>query len=300
MLGLPPETVHLPFEPGPYRMVLGLFAVPESAWFEIDQLYPDQMRERQRLLAEQHAQVFAAVPISAAARQESLQMVATNLTTQHPDWFTQDGDTLVNRLTGEFWQMSAPGCDPLECAGRLVQEDLCLIQHDEQGPRFTAGVLCFPSRWRLLEKIGRPLGAVHGPVPFYADRLARAVDRFMRQVKPGHIASRLNWSMLDNPALFQPYGRWQTGENNVITAENAGDLLYLRVERQTLRRLPRSEAILFGIRVHNYRLSTVVTSPAIAVRLAEAIRALPSEMMHYKSMLPFRTAVLGWLDARGH
>ena len=40
------------------------------------------------------------------------------------------------------------------------------------GPVFTAGVLCFPSRWRLMEKIGKPLSAVHGPVPLYADRLA--------------------------------------------------------------------------------------------------------------------------------
>src|SRR4051794_9661363 len=162
MRPLPPETVHLPFEPGPYRMAMGLFSLPETAWFEIDALYPNELRLRRRLLSEQHAKVFAVTPASAAARAETLDAVVGNLTTHHPDWFVRDGERLHNRLTGETWDLSAPGCDPLECAGRLVQEDLCLIQIADQDPLFTAGVLCFPSRWRLLEKIGKPLAAVHG------------------------------------------------------------------------------------------------------------------------------------------
>ena len=160
---------------------------------------------------------------------------------------------LRNHLTGEAWGTGP--VDPLELAGRLVQEDLCLIQLDGDGPIFTAATLCFPSRWRLMEKIGKPLSAVHGPVPLYADRLGRPVDRFMRHLKPGHIASRLNWSLLDDPALFQPGGKWRIEGGSDITAENAGDRVFLRVERQTLRRLPVSGAVLFGIRVHVYPLS---------------------------------------------
>jgi hypothetical protein len=256
------------------------------------------MVQRRRLLSEQHAEVFAALPQSDAARQEALDASVDNLTAWHPAWFVRDGDRLHNRLTDEVWTLSAPGCDPLECAGRLVQEDFCLIQTEEQGPLLTAAVLCFPSRWRLLEKIGRPLAAVHGPVPFYAERLARAVDRFMRQIRPGHIASRLNWSILDDPTLFQPTGKGRDAANTSITAENAGERLFLRVERQTLRRLPRSDAVLFGIRVHNYPLHASVGEAVAAQRLAGAVRALPPEVAHYKSMLPFRSALLAWLEAR--
>ena len=295
---LPPETVYRPFEPGPYRMALGLTTIPDSQWFEIDRLYPDEMHQRRHLLSERHADVFAATSGSEAARWEALAAIAANLTTHHPAWFDRSGDTLHNRLTGEAWHLPAPGCDPLECAGRLVQEDLCLIQATETGPLFTAGVLCFPSRWRLREKIGLPLAAVHGPVPFYAERLARAVDRFMRAVKPDHIASRLNWSVLDDAALFQPTGKWQQAENPAITAANAGERLHLRVERQTVRRLPRSAAILFGIRVHTARLCRVLATRDDAARLAAALRALPDDVLHYKSMLPFRAALLSWLDAR--
>jgi dimethylamine monooxygenase subunit A len=188
----------------------------------------------------------------------------------------------------------------LELAGRLVQEDLCIIHSDGEAPRFTAAVLCFPSRWRLHEKLGRPLTAVHGPVPFYAHRLAAPVDRFMAKVKPGHIASRLNWSVLDDPAMYQPGGKWREATNAAVTPQNAGDTLYLRVERQTLTRLPQSGAVLFGIRVHSYPLATAITRPHGAARLAEAVRALPEETVRYKSLKAFGPALLAWLDARSH
>jgi hypothetical protein len=291
---LPEETVHLPFEPGPYRMAISLVTVPEAEWFEIDRLYLTEMAERRRLLATMRDAVFAVTPVSDAAREEALEVVVAALTLHHPDGFGRDGAMLRNNLTGEAWNVGA--IDPLELAGRLVQEDLCLIQNGDDGPVFTAAVLCFPSRWRLMDKLGKPLAAVHGPVPFYRDRLAGPVDRFMRHVKEGHIASRLNWSLLDDPALFQPGGKWRVDGGSKITAENAGRRVFLRVERQTLRRLPVSRAVLFGIRVHVYPLYRVIDRADHAARLAEAVRALPPEVQHYKSVLPFRDPLLAWLE----
>jgi dimethylamine monooxygenase subunit A len=335
MRELPAQVVHRPFEPGPYRMAMDLVAVPEAAWFELDDQYRHEMTERQRLLETAHTDVFAATPISHAARYEALDLIAAALTTHHPDWFSRDGQTLRNHLTRETWNLTAltlstastlsqaptlskaatlpkaptlskaatlPKAptlsvefDPLELAGRLVQEDLCLIQNSEDGPVFTAAVLCFPSRWRLMDKIGKPLSAVHQPVPLYADRLARPVDRFMRHLKPGHIAQRLNWSLLDDPTLFQPGGKWRQDDDSPVTVQNAGSQVFLRVERQTLRRLPNSGAVLFGIRVHVYPLHQVIDRPDRAAALAQAVQVLPPEVQHYKSLLPFKNALLNWL-----
>ena len=266
----------------------------EADWFEIDRLYPTEMAEKRRLLADSRDAVFAAMTESDAARAEALETVVAALASHHPTWFSRDGQVVRNGLTGESWQVAS--IDPLDLAGRLVQEDLCLIQNGGDGPVFTAASLCFPSRWRLIDKIGKPLSAVHGPVPFYADRLARPVDRFMRHLKPGHIAARLNWSLLDDPALFQPGGKWRTDGGSGVTVENAGCCVFLRVERQTLRRLPESGAVLFAIRVHVYPLEQVIDGPARAAVLAAAVRALPAEVQQYKSLLPFRAALLGWLE----
>jgi dimethylamine monooxygenase subunit A len=102
--------------------------------------------------------------------------------------------------------------------------------------------------------------------------------------------------VMDDPTLFQPTGKWRTAHDATITQQNAGERLYLRVERQTLRRLPVSGAVLFGIRVHVYPLARAVTSPEAAAILAEAVRALPVEMAHYKSLPMFQEALLAWLD----
>jgi hypothetical protein len=277
-------------------MAMGLVAIAERDWFEIDANYPADLRERDRLLAEHHAEVFGTTPGSEPARAEALAMIVAHLVDMHPDWFARDGDTILNRLTGARHDLAAH--DPLQAAGRLVQEDLCLVEASPEGPRLTAAVLCFPSRWRLHEKLGRPLAEVHGRVPMYAERLARPVDRFMDHVRPGHIAGRLNWSVMDDPTLFQPTGKWRTARDTSITEHNAGARLYLRVERQTLRRLPASGAVLFGIRVHVWPLANSVESPASAAGLAAAVRALPAEMAHYKSLPMFRDALLSWLDRR--
>jgi hypothetical protein len=293
----PAQAVHLSFEPGPFRMAMGLFACSPAEWIELDEHYVAEMALRRELLRTRHEEVSALVPGSEAARRETWDVLTAHLVRQWPDWFASDGEMFTNHLTGERWNLADPGLDPLEAAALLVQEDLCLIRPTDDGPDLVAGVVCFPSRWRLLEKIGHKLTAVHGPVPFYGERLARPVDRFMSVVKPGHIAVRLNWSVLDDPALFQPGGKFRTDRNTDITAANAGDRLFVRVERQTLSRLPATGSVLFTIRVHVYPLAGVAARPEIAGRLAEAVRALPPETAHYKSLRRFREALLAYLGS---
>ncbi len=290
---LPPERLLLPLEAGPFRMALGLVSRPIDELVEIDALYPAELQLRRRLLDTQRDAVFAALPASAPARTEVLAVLAELLVRRHPSWFARQGGTLYNRLTNETVEVSSPPLDPLETAGRLVQEDLCLIDTDRPSPVLTAAVLCAPSRWRLREKIGRPLLDVHGPVPLYAQRLSAAVDRFMRALRPGRLAERFNWGLLDDAALFQPGpGPAATG----ITAQNAPDRLFFRVERQTLIRLPASRAVLFAIRVYSYTLRRVLGTPGIAATLADTIRAMPDDMAAYKGILHVRPALLAALD----
>ncbi len=290
----PPPRLYLPFEAGPWRMAMGLVAAPFSALLEIDGDYAEQMALRRRLLAERHAEVFAALPGSEPARQATLALLAAHLPEHYPQWFSRAGERLLNRLTGEEWDLTALPCDPLELAGRLVQEDLCLMEPDPAGPRLAAAMLCFPTRWRLGEKLGRPIGAIHAPVPFFAERLGAPVERFMEMLKPGRLVERFNWSILDDPALFQPHGHGRIEPDPAITPEK----LWLRVERQTLSRLPGLATVLFTIKIHQYPITAISDRPGIAARLAAAIRALPRETTRYKSLLPFRDALLAFLDGR--
>src|SRR3546814_15752544 len=82
---------------------------------------------------------------------------------------------------------------------------------------------------------------------------------------------RLNWSVMDDPALFQPAGHGRAGHDPAITAENAGEMLWLRIERQTFLRLPASGALVFGIRTIVDPLAaarkSVVSGKSVSVRV---------------------------------
>jgi dimethylamine monooxygenase subunit A len=294
---LPKETLYLPFVAGSFRLAMGL--VPLGApMLELDELYPAQMVLRRELLDRSRETVFAALPGSELARGEVLDRVATLLASRYPAWFRRDGESLHNRLTDETWDFAAPRRDPLETAGRLVQEDLCILQQGADGPFLTAAVVCFPSRWTLADKIGRGMAEIHAPVPGFGATLAAPVERLITRLPADRLVARLNWSLIDDPELHQPAdSNYRTDRNIDVTQENAGERLFLRVERQTLSRLPASGAVLFTIRVHVYPLGAAIVSRATAGRLAAAVRALPDEMHHYKGFLPFRDALLGWLDA---
>ena len=118
----------------------------------------------------------------------------------------------------------------------------------------------------------------------------------MGALRPGKLAERLNWSVVDDGALFQAGGKHRTAADLSITPENAPLRLFLRVERQTLVRLLASGSVLFAIHVHSYPLARILAVPGAARTLAAAVRALPPELGRYKSLPAFEAALLACLD----
>jgi hypothetical protein len=209
-----------------------------------DEDFERDLRWKATLLAERHDEVFAALdsPAVRAASEEVLGLVG--------------GD--------------ASGLHPLDAAGRRVQEDLCILVLRDGAPHLDAASLCFPSYWRLADKLGHPLADVHGPVPHYARELAGKVDGFLRRLQPGRMVWRRNWSIHDDPTYFLP----EPGP--------AGDALYLRSERQVLRRLDTPDTVLFTIRTQQVPLAVVAQRPDIARRMAESIAGWSPELVAYK------------------
>ncbi len=292
----PPE--YLPFDGGPFRMAMALRSLGGHDWFEIGPDRPAQMAEKRRLLEESHAAVFQSLTGSEEPARELVELLADYLPEHFPAVYAREGNTFRDRIEEQGWDLAASDLHPLDLAGRWVQEDLLLLHRaqPEQAFRLIAGSLCFPTRWCLAEKMGHPLRAIHEPVPYYGERLADPVDRFFDKLQPGHGVWRLNWSLLDDGALFQPNGHGRTQRDHGITRDNAGDKLWLRIERQTLRKLPRSRAVLFTVRVHHRPLSDLSGRSEPAGRLAAAVRALPEPMRVYKSIDVFADALLVWLD----
>jgi Haem-dependent oxidative N-demethylase, alpha subunit-like len=289
---------YAPFRPGPFQLSMGLAPLDPRDWIEPDEHLASELREKARLLHERHHEVFAAFPAAAAGSAEVLALLVDYLPSRFPTLYRRVGARLDHLVTGQSWHLGAATLHPLDLAGRLVQEDLCLM-HCPQGAdtyHLVGASVCFPTRWRLADKMGKSVGTIHAPVPGYAEQLATPMDRVFHRLKTERPVWRLNWGLTDNPALFQPTGHGRLEYNARITPQNAGEMLWLRMERQTLRRLPGSGDVLFTIRVHIRPLHTLAAHPQRAAALAAAVRAFPQAMQQYKSLPPFLDALLVWLD----
>jgi dimethylamine monooxygenase subunit A len=290
------STGNALFGGGRYRLAMGLTPLNEAEWLVPDASLPEILAEKRRLLATRSESVLRVLPEASAVSVELLQLLAGHLPRHFPSIYRlgKDGQ-LTNTASHETWNIDGPPLHPLDIAGRLVAEDLCLMQASDAGYRLIGATLCFPNRWQLEEKIGQPLDFIHAPVPGFAPALERPVAHFFAALKPDRILARVNWGIADDPTRFQPIGR---DADAAITPETAGSALYLRIERQTLRRLPESQAVLFTIRTEIMPLGQVIATPADAIGLAGAIRDMSPAMLRYKHLTAVAPALLAWLETR--
>lgn len=279
---------------------MGLKPLPLPDWIEIDADFADQLRLKQDLLTQRYGEVFVQRPGSETAQQEVLQLLIEHLLCYFPQYYDRQGEDLYNRVTQQRWSVADFAECPLDLAGRLVQEDLCLMlpieAQIETQYTLAAASVCFPSRWCLQEKFGQPIGEIHQHVPGYAESLERPVNHFFDRLKPNYPGYRLNWGIVDSPDLFLDQRKGNTAPDPSITPENAGERLWLRVERQTLRRLPVSNGVLFTIRTYVHRLDQLVNDPNVAHQLKLALQAIPTAMQIYKNLLPIRSALICYLE----
>jgi hypothetical protein len=276
--------------PGP-RM--GLVAIAERDWILLGPDTREKLVLKRRLLAERHDEVFAALPCTEEAGGEVVDMLFDVLPRHFPTQYPRMGAMFAIAATAELVSARSPALHPLDIAGRIVPEDLCLMRADASGTyRLVAASLCFPSHWSLAEKLGQPVAEIHGPVPAYVQRLAGPVDRFFASLADERIVERYNWTIHTSPELFQPH---RTRDHDVAPERFDADL-FLRIERQTLRRLPRARDILFTIRTFVTALGTL--APDQARRLGTAIAALSEDARRYKRIARLAAPLGDWLARR--
>jgi dimethylamine monooxygenase subunit A len=181
-------------------------------------------------------------------------------------------------------------------AARTVWEDLCVLLPDDDGCyRLVGGAVAFPTDWRLPDKLGLELTAIHAPIHGYAEQLSGGVDHFMRMLAPGAIYGRANWFVVPSDDL-----RWLPEDDTAarfahVNADNAGETLFVRCERQTLRRLPETGAILFTIGIDVVPLGTL-SAPAVQ-RIAEAVATVGAGE-HERRAAPHYASALAAYAAR--
>lgn len=280
---------------GTHRMTVGLRALDLCEWIEDGPDFDAQLRDKRRLL-DTHDDVVAALPGTDDAQREVLALLAAHLPLRFPRRYRREHDERGERLriaaTGECVALAPRHRQPIAAAARLVPEDLCLLRAAPDGYRLVAAALCFPTRWRLADKLGQPMLAIHAPVPGYAAAIGAASDRVMAALDPARPVWRANWSVLDAPELYQPQRLPQPA---LPAGGDPGQRLWLRSERQTLRRLPGCGDVLFTIRIRQCTLSQLCRVPGAAAQLLAQIDSMPHALKAYKRIDEVEDALRAWL-----
>lgn len=231
----------------------GVLPLEGDDWLRVDEAFAAQMAERDRLIREVPDLVHALLPQGVAAAQELYRCVLARLATEAGYAVGADA---VQRPDGVSIPLDLS--QPLLTLGRLVQEDLCLLDSVGGEHVLTGAILCFPASWTLAQKIGRPLSDIHIPVPSYDGGIARRVQRMFDAIRPEQPLWRANALLYDDPTLFQP-------RREGVPRPRPVEKTYLRSERQCLLRLPETRAVVFTIHTWVLRRSDLPPDAEAAV-----------------------------------
>ena len=274
---------HTPYRNGDGGVKVGLEPIEEADWLEIDNLFDSEIELKKKLYESYYKEIHQELDLSLKSQRELLEMLKTHLNQYHPNHKFTTTETSA----------------PLKNASLMVQEDLVLMLPKKEKYFLGAASLCAPSNWSLKEKFNGSLLELHKDVPSYEREIGNRVNNLFNKLPNDRIFQRFNWSIYEEATLFQPAKSKSFVERSkTITNKNAGDRLFIRVERQTIRRLPETKAIAFTIRVHVDPLSSIKDDLSLVRDLKKALKNLSEGMKRYKSLGPIETPLLGWLDNR--
>ncbi len=297
-----------PFASDEYEMTMNARAGVASLVEVEPDKYHAQIALKESILASDPSYYFGCPPDAEPLAWEALELLLPDMARALPEHFALHTRgsrwTWTNRLLGalttfEIGDAASLPRPPLDWLGRQVQEDLILMAADAGGQAVcAAGHLCFASGWSLGDKIGQSFGAIHDAVPGFAEHIGLPSGLLMRRLKVGRPVERLNWTVHATDQLnLAPRlaAEWQKSRSEV-TPENAGERCFLRLERQTLTRLPRTGGTLFTIHTYLHPMVEVREDPARARRLAAVLRRMPLATRDYKGLTSYIDALLAYLD----
>ena len=118
------------------------------------------------------------------------------------------------------------------------------------------------------------------------------MDRFFAKMPVDGPVQRFNYAIDKSPELWHIESHHHLEPDPNLRIED----LYLRVERQVLRRLPVSKAMIFSIRTYVTPLVKVTQNLEIAHALRTNIQTYSPEVASYKNRQVWNDLVMAHLD----
>ncbi|KAF8894402.1 hypothetical protein BD779DRAFT_1609167 [Infundibulicybe gibba] len=270
-----------------YHQNMSLKKMEPDWWIELESTYRERVAQRKRLYAERGREILDAQPGSEAACKELTGMVIEFLCARYPKQFQFDpqNGSFHNRILDTMCNTRI--VDPLVFLLHHVPEDFLITQKDQQTGLYflRAGVSCSAVGWNLATKIGKPLHEIHAPVPDYKEKMQFSMDRYFDKMPCDKPIQRGSWGLEIGQPLFlqsdDSHFKLRETQNPNLQPED----IFLRVDWQTLRRLPKSQAIVFNFKA--------LFTPVL---FAKILRDAKKPLLDYKASAHVEHIILPILD----
>jgi hypothetical protein len=295
----------------PYRWAaagfeLGLRPFGWERWITMEADYASNMREKRKRVAEHPDRYYRTLPSSRPAQQELRVRVAAHLLRDHPQHFVRTDTGLRALATGAECSPADDAPEPLLQLSQVIEEDFMLLEAVDGAMCITAASNAYSSSGRLVASVGGGMESAHATVPALTSTLGRRIDRILASVHPELPAERFNWQLTPLRSIFfphdNPHAANAAATHEILATlrsnpERAGELLWIRVERQTLSRLPGSGAVAFSLKTYSDPLASIESDGESVRALLALLRGYSAERLRYSEMDIAYEPIIEWLEA---
>lgn len=293
----------------PYHQTMSIFRLEMNHWLDMDKYYWRYIQEKKRIWMKYGRENIDWLPEGYEPSVELMQMVTDHMLTRYPLLFTlvedrgEGGKIVYNEMTEETLDMTMPLKEhPLLYVSNMAKEDFYIVMKNPKDDLhyLVAAAVPFPGgSFGIHEKIGRHLDVIHEGVPYYKEKLKRSMERWFERLTPNDPVERASWYISwDHKLKLNNVYQLPKFNPNIeadIKSMDPKDF-NIRVERQTLRKLPKSGAVIFTNHPIFYSIEEMKDEPLIPSLLRKILYEGPEDILKYKNFELFRDHIAGYLD----
>ncbi|KAK2025746.1 hypothetical protein LX32DRAFT_567510 [Colletotrichum zoysiae] len=280
------KAVPRPYRPfrWAYHQTMSLTKMDTDFWIELENNYKNRIAQRQDLYARHGEDVLACLPGSELACKELMEMAIQFVCARYPNQFKRNESILVNNILGTTTDLSET--EPLVVLLNNIPEDFAVMIRDHETGRYVlrAGVVCSAVGWKISEKMGMGLPVIHEAVPDYKEKMQFSMDRFFTKMPTNKPIQRGSWGLEMGQPLYLPSDDPEFALRQSQRPDLKPEDIYLRVDWQTLRRLPLSGAVVFNFKAVFTPLNEFKSEPYVPSIVLKVLNEGKESILKYKGV----------------
>ncbi|KAH9885513.1 hypothetical protein F4778DRAFT_760579 [Xylariomycetidae sp. FL2044] len=268
-----------------YHQTMSLTKLETDWWIELESTYKTRIAQRMELYAKHGSDVLQALPGSELACKELMEMVLQFVCARYPQYFelSDDRSRFENRILGTVTAIKDK--HPLVVLLENVPEDFGMVLRDPETGYyvFRAGLICSALGWNVGTKINLKLHEIHEPIPDYKEKMQFSMDRFFSKMPASKPIQRGSWGLEVDQPLYMPPGDPHEGYRESQDPGLTRERMHLRVDWQTLRRLPLSGAVVFNFKALFTPIAAFRDEAYVPSLVLKVVREGKASLMKYKN-----------------